>query len=217
MVLASGLPILSSASTSSASWGALLASAISRTHASSVAAPSDRMTQGRARRDKWRQGNSRLRGTRPKPFPVTFVEVLPPARRPRHVVPAIIGRQEDAARLVVRGDDHAADIEDGVIPQVLLIDAQHIGRARRVGFVVMIRHHGHDHRPIRSARATFMRCGFCPRDMRLRRWRNCCRSRRGGCGRWSGATTRADPRRSATSASATARADDPDARGAGCA
>lgn len=36
-----------------------------------------------------------------------------------------------------------------------------------------------------------MRCGFCPRAMRLRRWRSYCRSRRAGCGRWTSATTKA--------------------------
>jgi len=60
-------------------------------------------------------------------------------------------------------------------------------------------------RPIRSPRAIFMRCGCCPADMKLKRSRRSCRSRRAGFGRCSNATTRAVPRCSVTNASTTAK------------
>ena len=43
-------------------------------------------------------------------------------------MPAIVGRQKDAVGLVVGGDDDAADVRDVVFAQVLLVDAQHVGR-----------------------------------------------------------------------------------------
>jgi hypothetical protein len=42
--------------------------------------------------------------------------------------PAVLGGQVDAVGLVVRRDDHAADVEDRVFAQVLFIDPQRVGR-----------------------------------------------------------------------------------------
>ena len=44
----------------------------------------------------------------------------------------VVGRQVDSVGLVVRGDDDAAAVEDAVLAQVLLVDAQHVRRGRGV-------------------------------------------------------------------------------------
>ena len=54
-------------------------------------------------------------------------------------MPAVIGREIDAVGLVVGGDDDAAAIEDVVFAQVLLIDAQRIGRRGGVGLHVIVK------------------------------------------------------------------------------
>ena len=46
---------------------------------------------------------------------------------PSEVAP-VFGRKIDTVRLVVGGDDDAADVPDRVLAQVLLIHAQHFGR-----------------------------------------------------------------------------------------
>ena len=40
---------------------------------------------------------------------------------------AVIGGQIDAVGLVIGGDDDGADVRDGVLAQVLLVDAEHVG------------------------------------------------------------------------------------------
>ena len=41
---------------------------------------------------------------------------------------AIVGRKVNAIGLVIGGDNEAADVEDVILPHVLLIDAQHFRR-----------------------------------------------------------------------------------------
>ena len=53
-------------------------------------------------------------------------------------MPPIVWRQINSVSLVVRGDDHAATIQDAVLAEILLIDAQNIGRRGGVGLHVVI-------------------------------------------------------------------------------
>ncbi len=51
---------------------------------------------------------------------------------------AVVGGQKDAVSLVVGGDDDAAAVQHAVLAQVLLVDAQHVGRRRRVSLHVVV-------------------------------------------------------------------------------
>src|SRR5215468_6967113 len=74
----------------------------------------------------------------PQAIPVAGGKILFAEIAPSDVMAAIVGRQIDAVGLVIGGDDDAATIEDAVLAQVLLVDAQHIRRRRRIGFHVIM-------------------------------------------------------------------------------
>lgn len=54
--------------------------------------------------------------------PVIVGEVVLAQVRPRHHVPTVVGRQEDSVGLVVGRDDHAAEVDDVVLADVLLVE-----------------------------------------------------------------------------------------------
>ena len=51
---------------------------------------------------------------------------------------AVVGGQVEAVGLVVGGQDDAADVEDRVFADVLLVDAQHVGRRGRERLHVVV-------------------------------------------------------------------------------
>jgi hypothetical protein len=53
-------------------------------------------------------------------------------------MPAIIGREINAALLVVGGDNNAAAVDDAVLAQVFFINAQYIGRRCGIGLHVIV-------------------------------------------------------------------------------
>ena len=57
---------------------------------------------------------------------------------PGDEVAAVVLGQVEAADLVVRGDDDAADVRDAVFRQELLIDAVHVGRGGDDGLHVFV-------------------------------------------------------------------------------
>jgi len=74
----------------------------------------------------------------PKLAPVIVAELVLVALRPGNEMPSIIGRQIDAIGFVVGSDDEAEHIEHVVLAQMLLVDAQHIRRRRRIDLGVIV-------------------------------------------------------------------------------
>lgn len=60
--------------------------------------------------------------------PVSGLEIVLGEFRPRHEMPTVVSREEDAVRLVVGRDDRTADIDDGVLAQVFLVYPQNVRR-----------------------------------------------------------------------------------------
>ena len=59
---------------------------------------------------------------------------------PGDISPTVIGGQIDAADLVVRQHDDAADVEDVILATVFLVGQQRIRRGRTVGLHVLVKH-----------------------------------------------------------------------------
>ena len=74
----------------------------------------------------------------PEVVPVLGGEVVLVEVGPGDEMAAVVGRQIDAVGLVVGRDDDAAEVEDAVLAQVLLVDAQHVGRRGGVGLHVVV-------------------------------------------------------------------------------
>ena len=51
---------------------------------------------------------------------------------------SVVRRQIDAVGLVVGGQHDAADVEDVMFAQVLLVDAKHVGRRGEVGLHMVV-------------------------------------------------------------------------------
>src|SRR6516162_2794670 len=74
----------------------------------------------------------------PQLVPVFRGKFLLGALRPGHIMSPIVGWQIDPIRLMVRRDNWAKAIEDIVLTQILLVDAQHVGRSSRVDFGAIV-------------------------------------------------------------------------------
>src|SRR5262249_14940414 len=57
---------------------------------------------------------------------------------PDHEVAAIVSGKVDAVGVVVGGNDQTAAVKNAIFAEVLLVDAQHIGRGSRIGFRVVV-------------------------------------------------------------------------------
>ena len=71
--------------------------------------------------------------------PVALAKSLSHHIRPSDVVAAVIRRDVDPVRLVVRGDNHATEVQDRIGLTELHIHGEHVGWRGNVGLQVLIK------------------------------------------------------------------------------
>ena len=74
----------------------------------------------------------------PELLPVFVGEFFLMPIRPRHVVSSVVARQVEAIGFVIGRDDEADDIENIIFLQVLLIDAQYVRGSGRIALSVIV-------------------------------------------------------------------------------